>query len=208
MTDTNTTRQNSADNDALGKVKQAASSAADTATNFAGQATGFAAKAASALASEAQEKATGLMHQQLVSGADYVRSISQTAHTAANELEDKAPQLARMVHDVADRAEHFADDLRNRSPDEMLEATWEYARRNPRVFVGGAIAIGFILARVAKSSAERSASARRAEPLKRPSDYAVNYKRGSGSASGASGKSQAESSTPLRNTTGGASHAG
>lgn len=207
MTDTNTTRQTNADSDAMNRARQAASTAAETASNLAGQATGFAGKAASALASEAQQKATGLVHQQMVSGADYVRSISQTAHTAARELEDKAPELARIVHDVADRAGHFADNLRNRSPDEMLEATWTYARRNPRLFVGGAVAIGFLLARFAKSSAERSASARRPDPL-RASDYAAKPSGVGGSASATSLSFQAQSSTPARNTTGGASYAG
>ncbi|MDP2355862.1 MAG: hypothetical protein Q8M31_07335 [Beijerinckiaceae bacterium] len=213
MTDTNTTRQSTSDNDASNRAKKAASSTAESASNLAGQATGFAGKAASALASEAQNKATGLMHQQMTAGADYVHSISQTAHTAARELEDRAPELARMVHDVADRAEHFADNLRNRSPDEMLDAAWTYARGNPRIFLGGAITIGFLLARFAKSSAERSASARRGqEPFNKASPYASqagSVKRGATAGPGpTTSTSQSDLSAPVRNTTGGASYAG
>ncbi len=213
MTDTNTTRQSTSDNDALNRAKKAASTAAESASSLAGQATGFAGKAASALASEAQNKATGLMHQQMTAGAEYVHAISQTAHTAARELEDRAPELARMVHDVADRAERFADNLRDRSPDEMLDAAWTYARGNPRLFLGGAIAVGFLFARFAKSSAERSASARHGrQPINKTSGYAGQsggVKRGGATgAAGTSGAAQSDVSTPVRNTTGGASYAG
>lgn len=214
MTDTRSNPQSSAESDVLSRAKQAASSAADTASSIAGQATGFAGKAASALASEAQHKATGMLHQQMVSGAEYVRSISQTAHTAARELEGKAPELARMVHDVADRAERFADDLRGRSADEMLDSAWTYARQNPRVFLGGAVAVGFLLARFAKSSAERSATTRRLnQPYNRSTGFAVKpagAQRGGMSTGPTStgGPSTNERSGQSRTTTGGASYAG
>jgi len=214
MTDTRTIPQSSADSDALDRAKQAASSAAEAVSSIAGQATGFAGKAVSALAGEAQQKATGMMHQQMVSGAEYVRSISQTAHSAARELEEKAPELARMVHDVADRAERFADDLRGRSADEMLDSAWTYARQNPRVFLGGAVAVGFLLARFAKSSAERSATARAInQPQNRSTALAgqsAGPKRGglSAGAPSAGGTSTQERSAQPRSTTGGASYAG
>lgn len=156
MTDTNIGRQSGAGNDAMTRARQAASGAAETASNLAEQASGLASKAASAIASEAQHKATGVMQQQIEAGADYARLVSGTAHSAARELENKAPELARMVHDVADRVEHFADDLRNRNVEEMIDVVWDFARRNPRMFLGGAIAAGFMLARFAKSSAGHS----------------------------------------------------
>jgi ElaB/YqjD/DUF883 family membrane-anchored ribosome-binding protein len=213
MTDINTTRQSSFENDALNCAKQAASSAAETVSNLAGQATDFAGKAASALASDAEQKASGLMHQQMLSSAQYVQSISQTAHTAARELEDQAPEIARIVHDVADRAEHFANGLRNSSPDEILDAALTYARGNPRVFLGGAIAVGFLLARFAKTSSERSASARHLpDPMKRPSDFASKSSgaiRGGESGHGGTGNaSQSDRPSPAHNSNGGASYAG
>ena len=63
----------------------------------------------------------GMMQQQMEMGADYVRMVSQTAHTAARELEGKAPELARLVHDIADRADSFANDLRRRQVNEMFD---------------------------------------------------------------------------------------
>lgn len=168
MTDFSKSRQAGSD-DLMTRARHAADSATDAASNLAGQASGFASKAASAIASEAQNKATGLMQDQMKAGAEYVRMVSDTAHSAASELEDKAPEFARMVHDVADRANRFADDLRQRDVDEVLDMAWGYARRNPRMFIGGAIAVGFLLARFAKSSAERTS--RRYEPSHGASDF-------------------------------------
>lgn len=199
MTDTNIGGQSGAGSEAMTRARQAASGTAEAASNLAGQASGLASglagKAASAIASEAQHKATGVMQQQMKAGADYVRMVSDTAHTAARELEDKAPELARLVHDVADRADHFADDLRKRNVEDMLDATWDFARHNPRMFLGGAIAAGFLLARFAKSSAENSArrssltdrSNRRREPTRSGSDFAAGSSRqGAGGSSGRS----------------------
>jgi ElaB/YqjD/DUF883 family membrane-anchored ribosome-binding protein len=157
MTDFNKGRQSRAsEDDVMTRARHAAESVTEAASDFAGQASGFASKAASSFASEAQSRASGIMQQQMSAGADYVRMVSETAHKAASGLEDKAPELARMVHHVADRANRFADDLRQRDIDDVLDMTWAYARRNPRVFIGGAIAAGFLLARFAKSSADRT----------------------------------------------------
>lgn len=214
MTDTRINSPSSgASSDAMKRASHAADTAADAVSNIAGQATGLASKAASALASEAQQKATGMLRQQMVAGADYVRSISQTAHTAARELEDKAPEIARMVHHAADRAQRFADDMGGRSADDMLESAWTYARQNPRVFLGGAVAVGFLLARFAKSSAERNATVRRSGKAKSYSSsssaQSLGAQRGGvgGGASGSAASSKEPNGQP-RSTTGGSSYAG
>lgn len=204
MTDINTGRPSGAESDAMSRARQAASGAAETASNLAGQASGLASKAASALASEAQHKATGMMQQQIEMGADYVRMVSQTAHTAARELEGKAPELARLVHDVADRADSFANDLRRRQVNEMFDVAWDFARSNPRMFLGGAIAAGFLLSRFAKSSAEHTASMnRRNESWRGGSDYGAragasghggSYGGNSGASSG--GRSTSTTTSP------------
>src|ERR1700676_78387 len=63
-------------------VQQAGSQAKETATS---------------LASEAGEKAKGLMHQQVEAGADFVGDIAHSVRAAADHLEPSAPQLASLV---------------------------------------------------------------------------------------------------------------
>ena len=111
------------------------------------------AKAASP-GSQARGKMNGLLQGQMEAGADYVLLVSDTAHSFANDLESKAPELARYMHRAAERADQFAEDFRRRSPDELLNVATDYARRNPRVFFGGAIALGFVLSRFLKSGSD------------------------------------------------------
>lgn len=105
-------------------------------------------------ASQAQGKMSGLLRGQMEAGADYVHMVTETAHSFANDLQGKAPELARIMHRAADRADRFADDFRHRSPDEIFNVASDYARRNPRLFFGGAIALGFVLSRFMKSGSD------------------------------------------------------
>jgi hypothetical protein len=99
-----------------------------------------------------------LLQGQMAAGADYVHMVSGTAHSFANDLESKAPELARYMHRAAERAEQFAEDFRHRSPNELINVGTDYARRNPRVFFGGAIALGFLLSRFLKSGSDNEQS--------------------------------------------------
>lgn len=201
VTETNTDRagQFAGQSGSYGSFGSSAGSMGDKVSDMAGQASGYATRAASALASEAQEKAKGMLQQQIGAGADYVRMISDTAHSAARELENKAPELAKMVHDAARRAEELAEDIRHRSVNDIIDQATSLARNNPRMFLGGAVAIGFLLSRFIKSSAQNIP--RRYEPSHGSRDFSAP----SGGA-GAGSSSSGGASTPR--TSGGASYAG
>lgn len=111
---------------------------------------------ASDLGAQAQGKMSGLLRGQMEAGADYAHMVSDTAHSFANDLESKAPELARYMHRAAERVDQFADDFRHRSPEEIINVATDYARHNPRVFFGGAIALGFVLSRFLKSGSDHS----------------------------------------------------
>lgn len=144
---------------AMDAASDAMKEGAEGVSGAARRAADYASEAASRAAGDMGKKATGLFATQIAAGADYVTMIADTAESAAEALEDKAPELARMVQDVADRASSFADDLRNHSPEEMLDVAAEFARENPRLFIGGAVAAGFLLSRFLKSgSAKRARS--------------------------------------------------
>ena len=145
--------------EAMDAAGDAMKEGSDRMSGAARRAADYASEAAARAAGDVGKKATGLFATQIAAGADYVTMIADTAESAAAELEDKAPELARMVQDVADRASAFADDLRHHSPEEMLDVAAEFARDNPRLFIGGAVAAGFLLSRFLKSgSAKRARS--------------------------------------------------
>jgi len=90
--------------------------------------------------------------------ADSIGSVAEALHQAANQLNEKNQDVAaRYTDTAAERIEQFADSLRNRDVDELVNQAEQYARRQPEVFIGGAIAVGFVLARFLRTSGDRTA---------------------------------------------------
>ena len=132
--------------DALSKLTDAAQQTAQ-------QVGRQAADQASSLASQANEQVSGLFKAQVGAGADIVDQVAGAARTIADNLDDKTPQLAQMIRSAAQSAEEFAQDARGRTLSEIVDMTSQFARRQPAIFMGAAVAGGFLLARFAKSSA-------------------------------------------------------
>jgi hypothetical protein len=89
-------------------------------------------------------------------GAGRVDGVAESIEAAASRLDDEdMTRLSGYVHDMASSLGSFADDLRNRSGDEMLQQVSQLARRNPALFLGGSLAIGFGLSRFAGASRKR-----------------------------------------------------
>ena len=108
------------------------------------------------LVGAARERAQGLAEQQVAFGAEQVGGVARAANKAADELQETSPQLARYVRDAASFADNFSTSLRERSVGDIMNDVTGYARREPVVFFGIAVAAGFALSRFLKSSAERS----------------------------------------------------
>lgn len=84
--------------------------------------------------------------------AGRVDDLADSARAAARELDDDMTRLSGYVHDMAQSLSGVAGDLRTRSGDELLQDVSRMARRNPALFLGGAVAIGFGLSRFARAS--------------------------------------------------------
>ena len=104
----------------------------------------------------------GILDQPIATGADFVEEIARSARGFADNLDGGAPQLAQMVRRAASSAESFAHDIRGKSTDELVDVTEEFARRQPALFVGAAVAAGFLLARFIKAGVSASAPQARA----------------------------------------------
>jgi ElaB/YqjD/DUF883 family membrane-anchored ribosome-binding protein len=106
---------------------------------------------ATASPAQASEPLRGILDQPIASGADFVAQIARTARGLADDLDGGAPQLAQMVRRAASSAESFSDDIRDKSVGEFVEATQDFARRQPALFIGAAATAGFVLARLLKA---------------------------------------------------------
>jgi gas vesicle protein len=112
-----------------------------------------------------------LLSDQVGHGAEVVGRFANATQRAADELEQESPQVARLVRGVADRLDNYADDLRDQSVDELVQAASNYTRRQPAVVFGLAALAGFFALRTFKnatSSSSRSNQAPTTSSVPRP----------------------------------------
>jgi ElaB/YqjD/DUF883 family membrane-anchored ribosome-binding protein len=106
----------------------------------------------------AQVKA--LLDDKVSDGAEIVGHLASSAHIAAEDLHQNAPQLAGLVRGVADRLESYSDDLRDQSVEQLVRAASNYTRRQPALVFGLAALVGFFALRTIKSTPPRPVGSR------------------------------------------------
>lgn len=88
--------------------------------------------------------------------AGRVDGIAQSIDAAAAHLsQEDMTRLSGYVHDMAQSLSGFSRDLREKNGDEMLQDIKRLAHRNPALFLGSSVAIGFGLSRFARASRSR-----------------------------------------------------
>jgi len=108
--------------------------------------------AASGMASEAREKVeTAAMHQKSL-GADYVGAIAGAINRAAGEFDSELPQAAHYIRQASEQVNGFADTIRQRDMRELAAEVQDFARKQPTLFFGGAVILGFAALRFFKSA--------------------------------------------------------
>jgi ElaB/YqjD/DUF883 family membrane-anchored ribosome-binding protein len=127
--------------DAVSKLAEAAQQAGQQAKDT-----------ATSLASEANEKAKGVMNQQIAAGADWVGHVAEATKAAADSLTHDAPQLSGLVRDAADKVERFSHSLKDQSVEQLFQSASNFTRRQPAVVFGSAALFGFFIFRLLKTS--------------------------------------------------------
>lgn len=111
---------------------------------------------ASRLADEAQQRARSLIEQQKVTAADAVHGWASALRTTARQLEEQEQGMSgRYAEWAADGIDRISRSLREQDLDALVHQVEDFARRQPALFLGGAVALGFLASRFLKSSAER-----------------------------------------------------
>jgi hypothetical protein len=138
-------------------MRAKASDAAAKLADVAQQASGQAKETASSLASDAQQKAKGLLNMQVTGGADLAGHVAESARHAADHLDRNAPQLAGLVRSAAERADELSQDLRGQTVEDLVRSASDFTRRQPALVFGLASIAGFLAFRVLKSNPPPSA---------------------------------------------------
>jgi hypothetical protein len=145
------------DSPAAGKPSGRPESIQQEATDAA-RATGeYARQQAGELAAEAGAKAKSLAEEQKNALAEQLGGVVEALRTSARQLRQQdQSSAARYAEWAADGLGGLSRNLQRKDFGSLVSEAERYARRQPAVFLGGAIAAGFVLSRFLKSSSTRA----------------------------------------------------
>lgn len=109
--------------------------------------------------STAQQQASSLLDQQKGMAADQTGRLAAVLHKMAEQFDEQDQhQFSSYANNLARSTDALSERLRDKDIDTLLTQAQDFSRRQPAIFMGGAIATGFLLARFMRSSGERSHS--------------------------------------------------
>jgi methyl-accepting chemotaxis protein len=145
--------------DAVRDVKAKASEMTDGVTRAAKDNAAQLSDAARDIASNAKDKVEEVVTQRKSIGADYIGSLAQATGQAAHAFDNDMPQAARYIRQASEQIQSVADTVRERDVRELVGEVQEFARKQPTLFFGGAVVLGFAALRFLKSTAPQPSTA-------------------------------------------------
>jgi hypothetical protein len=116
------------------------------------------------LLDDAKERARSAIDERKEGLAQDVGDFAHALRASASDLQNHHKgYVAQYVEQAASSVEQIADTLHRQDLQDLMRRTEDFARRQPGLFIGGAVAAGFALARFLKSSAERRVAEEREE---------------------------------------------
>lgn len=114
-------------------------------------------------ATSALQQTRDVAQQKLQEGtqrlAGQVQSAASALHRAAGDVEQENSWIGMALHKTAEGLEGATRSLQEGDVRTLVTEINGFARRQPALFLGGALALGFILARVGKTAFEASPEA-------------------------------------------------
>lgn len=109
------------------------------------------------LTEEARSRSRQLLQERTRSAAEQLAGIARALKQSAEQCRQQEGQQAagRVLEQAATGLEQLSDMLRQRDVDSLFDQAGSLLRRQPALFVGGAVAVGFLLSRFFKSSGVR-----------------------------------------------------
>lgn len=107
---------------------------------------------ASAAIQPIADNARSMAEEQKTRGAERIGGIAQAIHGAADEIGKEVPLAANYVHAAANKLDSTSRLLQDNSVDDLMQMATDFAEERPYVFLGGAVAAGFVLMRLLRSS--------------------------------------------------------
>ncbi|MCO5080988.1 MAG: hypothetical protein M9955_04930 [Rhizobiaceae bacterium] len=175
MSKTSKTQKSSAPDTAAGRRKpstrkastRAHKSTAARASSFAFQATDSVLQAASEGASSITDRVHGMLDEQVDRGAAMMSQVASSTRLAADDMSETLPHVAGLVGSMADRIDAFAEEVRDKTVDQVVGIAADFTRRQPLVTFGLAALAGFVVMRALGNSSVPTQPARPAAKKRR-----------------------------------------
>ena len=107
------------------------------------------------LASRGSEQIKSQLANQKHQAAQRMTPLQTALRETAQQLKNQGQgSVAQYADKSADQLEHFSRYLRENEVDQILDEARGFARRRPGLYVGSALALGFLASRFLKSSSE------------------------------------------------------
>ena len=104
------------------------------------------------LASQAGDKARGLVSQGLERTSEALANVSKMVGDTADGIEERlGPDYGDYARRAAGAIENVANTIASKDPDELIEDTRNFVRNSPGIALAGAAVVGFVVARLLKS---------------------------------------------------------
>jgi ElaB/YqjD/DUF883 family membrane-anchored ribosome-binding protein len=105
---------------------------------------------------ELRETAEQVLDKQRQRAADSVKSVAETLHQTADQLdEQRIGPIADYARRAAVEVDSFAETVRARSLDDLMNDATALVRQRPGLFLAGAAGVGFLLGRFLRASEAR-----------------------------------------------------
>jgi len=126
------------------------------------------ARGAGQLVKEEASKLTGQAGDRIRSFADdgksratgFLDELAKSIDDAAGTIDDKVgAQFGGYARNASGAVSNFAETLRTKEVDDLLEDARAFVRKSPGIAIGAAAAVGFVLARVLRSSIDEGRDA-------------------------------------------------
>jgi hypothetical protein len=111
---------------------------------------------ATKVASDTGRKIETLVDDQRASGASYLQNMADLVHQAADVFDREIPQASQYIHQAAEQIDTVAEAVRTKKMREVAHDVQDFARRQPAIFFGGALLLGFAAVRVFSAAPPKS----------------------------------------------------
>ena len=103
---------------------------------------------------QAGEKARAMGQQGLEKASDFIGGIASAAHDLGNR--QQGSKVGDYAHKAGERLDQYASRLRDADLDNITTDVRAFVRRNPALAIGGAVVVGFLLARMFRAGSSAS----------------------------------------------------